>query len=116
MPQPETILDVDCPGPVLLPFLNRWGQDVYVQTGDFDLDPVALPADSTSGSPVLLADGLFVGLLAPVPGGRFVRHGNRLTVTSPRPDPGWRAVRSLGGVLPAGYCQQWQGRSYSCVS
>lgn len=85
MPQAETILDIDCPGPVLLPCLNRWGQDVYLQTGDFDLDPVALPADSTSGSPVLLAEGLFVGLLAPAPGGRFVRRGDRLTVTSVAP-------------------------------
>lgn len=85
MPEPDLVLDVDCPGPVLLPCFNRWGQDVYLQTGDFDLDPVALPADSTSGSPVLLAEGLFVGLLAPVPGGRFVRRGDRLTVTSVAP-------------------------------
>lgn len=85
MPQPELILDVALAGPVLLPGFNRWGKDVYLQTGDFDLDPVTTAADSTGGSPVLLADGLFVGLLAPVPGSRFVRRGDRLRVTATAP-------------------------------
>jgi hypothetical protein len=75
----------ECPGPVLLPCFNRWGQDVYLQTGDFDLDPMGVPADSTGGSPVLLTEGLFVGLLAPGVGSRFVRKDGRLTVTSPSP-------------------------------
>lgn len=75
----------DCPGPVLLPCHNRWGQDVYLQTGDFDLDPMGVPADSTGGSPVLLTDGMFVGLLAPAAGSRFSRREGKLTVTSASP-------------------------------
>lgn len=58
-------------GPLFLPFYNLWAQDVYTQTGPFDLDPVGLDASSTSGSPVVLAPGLFVGMLEPVAGGRF---------------------------------------------
>ncbi|WP_160312847.1 alpha-galactosidase [Jiangella alkaliphila] len=46
---------------------------------------MAVPADSTGGSPVLLADGLFVGLLAPTVGSRFRRREGKLTVTSTSP-------------------------------
>ncbi|QOR71437.1 hypothetical protein IM660_03825 [Ruania alkalisoli] len=73
---------VPCAGPVLLPALNAWGQDVYLQQADFELDPVTVAASSTSGSPVLLAEGLFVGVLSPMPGTRFRRVDGVLEVSS----------------------------------
>lgn len=70
-------------GPVYLPCHNRWAEDVYTQTGGFDLDPVDAPAWSTSGSPVLVMGDLFVGVLDPRAGGSFHSDGDRLRVSAP---------------------------------
>lgn len=74
-------------GAVELPFLNAWGENIYLQSGAFDLDPVTITATSTSGSPVLLADNLFVGFLDFLPGGRMTADETTITVTPP---PGGR--------------------------
>ena len=62
--------------PVYTPFYNKWGANVYWQTDKFDFDPLNLDANSTPGSPVLIAQELFIGFLNAV-GGRFVFDGVR---------------------------------------
>lgn len=68
-------------GPLYLPFYNLWGKNVYWRTDAFDLDPIHLRADSTSGSPVIINGNLFIGFLNDV-GGRFIFDGVRTLTVS----------------------------------
>jgi hypothetical protein len=44
--------------PLLCPYHNLWGRDLYELRGAFRHNPFTIPASSTSGSPVVLdADG-----------------------------------------------------------
>jgi len=72
----KTEFEFTTSGPLYVPFYNKWGKNVYWQTEAFDLDPVHLDADSTSGSPVLINGDLFIGFLNGV-GGRFIYDGVR---------------------------------------
>lgn len=69
--------------PLYLPFYNKWSKNVYWQYKGFDLDPFTLRAESTSGSPVLIAEDKFFGFLN-TQGGRFAYDGaGTLTITVP---------------------------------
>lgn len=77
----KTVMQFTVSGPLLVPFYNQWGKNIYWQSSAFDLDPIHLDADSTSGSPVLLGGDLFIGFLNGI-GGRFAFDGVRtLTLT-----------------------------------
>lgn len=67
--------------PIFTPFYNEWGANVYYQTQAFDRDPLRLWANSTPGSPVILAQGLFIGFLNAV-GGRVAFDGVRTLTLS----------------------------------
>ncbi len=67
--------------PIFTPYYNLWGKNVYWQNTSFDHDPFTIRADSTSGSPVIIAGNKFFGFLNES-GGRFAYDGrNTLTVT-----------------------------------
>lgn len=88
------------PLPLLAPYYNQWGKDVYQQNVPFDHLVSEIAALSTSGSAVLLGPRGFVG----VDGGgplRFCHDGQTLTVTLP---PGATLYHSSEGL---GYEGWW---------
>lgn len=69
--------------PLYIPFYNQWSKNEYYAYDPFDLDPFSLRASSTSGSPVLLAEGKFFGFMNEC-GGSFAYDGAcTLTVRCP---------------------------------
>lgn len=70
--------------PLYLPFYNECIKNAYYFYKSFDFDPFDIWAYSTSGSPVILTEGLFIGFLNEK-GGRFSFDGkNKLTVKVPK--------------------------------
>jgi hypothetical protein len=59
----EKVYEFKIKGPFLLPFYNQWGKNSYTQSGAFLYDAFGLDALSTSGSPVIISDGKFIGFL-----------------------------------------------------
>lgn len=69
--------------PLFLPFYNEWCKNKYTTDKAFQYDPFIIDASSTSGSPVVLCENLFVGFLNEN-GGEFAFDGEEtLTVTVP---------------------------------
>ena len=69
--------------PLFLPFYNEWCKNKYTQRDAFKYNPFTIDASSTSGSPVMISENLFVGFLNEN-GGEFEFDGNgTLTVTIP---------------------------------
>jgi hypothetical protein len=55
------------PDRVVTPWFNRWNADAYVRTEPFAGDPWDVATSSTSGAPVVLWEGGFVGLTTTAP-------------------------------------------------
>lgn len=69
--------------PLYLPFYNEWGSNAYYFWKPFCFAPFGIWAGSTSGSPVVLGQGLFVGFMNET-GGTYAYDGaGKLTVTVP---------------------------------
>jgi len=60
----EEILKFRVNPPLFMPFYNRWGENVYYVTEPFCLNPMTIDAWSTSGSPVILTEDKFFGIIA----------------------------------------------------
>jgi hypothetical protein len=101
--------------PLLCPYHNLWGRDVYRLHGAFRHNPFTIPASSTSGSPLVIdADGKCFGFMdgEAVQGAEFAYDGREtLTISVPegqrlwadesgQPD-GWRRYnRAVSSALP----------------
>lgn len=82
--QSEEKLKFRVNAPLLLPFYNEWGKNVYNTSKSFSYNPFTIGASSTSGSPVVLSADGFFGFMENC-GGRFEYDGSRfLTVTIPK--------------------------------
>jgi len=73
------IFNIALPLPVITPYFNAWGKNIYEQQGAFDHYPDVVPASSTSGSAVVVGREGFVGLLGR--GSSRFRHDGHQTLT-----------------------------------
>lgn len=79
----EQIVEIECLAPLYLPFYNECCQNKYYFYRPFKFDPFEIWAFTTSGSPCILGQNLFVGFLNET-GGTFEYDGaGCLTVTVP---------------------------------
>ncbi|MHB1158281.1 MAG: alpha-amylase family protein [Phycisphaerales bacterium] len=94
---PATI-DICLPLPVITPYFNIWGKNVYEQGRAFDHQPDLVPASSTSGSAVVVGQSGFVGLCG-AGTGRFHHDGrSTLTVEIPQGGKAWVAEDVAGDL------------------
>jgi hypothetical protein len=102
--------------PLLCPYHNLWGQNVYALSRPFRHNPFTIPASSTSGSPLVIdADGKCFGFMngEAVQGAEFAYDGrDTLTISVPegqrlwadesgQPDSWRRYNRAVLSALPA---------------
>lgn len=53
--------------PLMTPYFNRWGEDVYIQTEAFDHLPEQIAASSTAGANIVMGERGFIGILGEGP-------------------------------------------------